>query len=166
MNALHSLVPSWLHRKDDDMPDEMPPLPNVAKLPERPHDLSEVNLSVPEFSEADQDKMIFGRAAVMLEQLKRDREDALRREQELQVQLAEAVLSHQSEGKKVIFLELENVSLRNDIQTLQSDVERYREFMSKVKGILDLFGVKAPEKKPRKAKSKVTIEAVKPETDK
>jgi hypothetical protein len=133
------------------MPDEMAPLPTVAALPVRQ----------PEFTAQDEDKMIFGRAAVMLEQLKRDREDALRREQELQVQLAEAVLSHQSEGKKVIFLELENASLRNDIQTLQSDVERYREFMSKVKGILDLFGIKAPEKKPRKAKkSSVSIEAV------
>jgi cell shape-determining protein MreC len=132
--------------------DDMPPLPPIATLPARQ----------PEPSVQDEDKVIFGRAAVMLEQLKRDREDALRCEQELQVQLTEAVLARQSDVKKIEFLELENAELRNNIQTLQSDVENYRSFMSNVKKILDAFGVKAPEKKLRKAKSSVTIEAVTP----
>jgi len=153
MNALHSLVPSWLHRKDDDMPDEMPPLPTIATLPK-----------APEFTDDDRKKLIMSQAAGFVEEYKRDREESKRRFDELQVQYTELVLAHESEKKKSIFLELENASLRNDIQTLQSDVERYRDFMSKVKQILDLFGVKAPEKKPRKPKkSSVTIEAVTPD---
>jgi molecular chaperone GrpE (heat shock protein) len=90
----------------------------------------------------------------MLEQLKRDREAAIQREQELQVQLTEVVLARQGDVKKIDFIELENAELRNNIQTLQSDVENYRRFMSNVKQILDSFGIKAPEKKPRKAKTK------------
>lgn len=171
MNALHSLVPSWLHRRNDDMPEdyEMPPLPTVAAIPtgvrggyqpeaggEKPA-APKTGSGVerpPAFSAQDEDKMIFGKAAVMLEQLKRDREAAIQREQELQVQLTEVVLARQGDVKKSDFLELENAELRNNIQTLQSDVENYRRFMSNVKQILDSFGIKAPEKKPRKAKTK------------
>jgi uncharacterized protein (DUF885 family) len=133
----------------------------VAKL-ERPRDL-------PEFSEADQDKMIFGRAAVMLEQLKRDREDALKREDELKVQLAESVLARQGDANKIEFLELENAELRNNAATLQADLNNFRTFLSNARRtidmlnkILDSFGIKAPEKKRKAKKNSVTIEAVKP----
>jgi hypothetical protein len=98
--------------------------------------------------EADKtDEEIFGEAAVMLRQLKRDRETAQQREQQLQVELTEALLARQGDGKKVDFLELENAELRNNIATLQSQIEDYRTFMSRMKEILDRFGIKASEKK-------------------
>jgi hypothetical protein len=124
--------------------DEQAEPPPVANLPELP--------SV--FNQADHDREIFGRAAVMLEQLKRDREDAQRREGELQVQLTEALLHREGDTQKVSFLELENAELRNTIASLQSDVEAYRQFMSSVKKVLDNFGITAPAKKPRNGKAK------------
>jgi len=147
MNALHSLIPTWLHKEQEyAMPDDpIPPPPPVARLPEPPPFLDQV---------ADQDREIFGRAAVMLEQLKRDREHAQQREQELQVQLTEALLSREGDTQKVSFLELENAELRNTIAGLQSDVEAYRQFMSSVKKVLDNFGIVAPPKKPRNGKPK------------
>jgi len=162
MNALHSLIPSWLHREQEyaAMPDEPIPPPPVATLPKPAYasggivgDKSAVD---PAFSvhNEDLDKEIFGRAAVMLEQLKRDREQAQRREGELQVQLTEALLSREGDTQKVSFLELENAELRNTIAGLQSDVEAYRQFMSSVKKVLDNFGITAPPKKPRNGKPK------------
>jgi len=151
MTALQSLVPNWLRREDDDMPDDHITPPPIATLPE--------------FNAQDEDKMIFGRAAVMLEQLRRDREDALKRERDLQVQLTEAVLAHQGQGqgdaKKIGFLELENAEHRNTIATLQSDVNELRAFLSNARRTVDMlsqilnrFGIEAPPKKPRKAKAK------------
>ena len=167
MNALHSLIPSWLHREQEyaAMPDDpIPPPPTVATLPERPPERS-LQVGRVEFNQTDQDREIFGRAAVMLEQLKRDREEAQRREGELQVQLTEALLSREGDTHKVSFLELENAELRNTIAGLQNDVEAYRQFMSSVKKVLDNFGITAPPKKPRngKAKPEPTPEPVKTE---
>ena len=148
MNALHSLIPNWLHHKDEEyaMPDDpIPPPPSVARLPELP----------PSFDQADHDREIFGRAAVLHDQLKRELINAERREQELQVQLTEALLSREGDTQKVSFLELENAELRNTIAGLQSDVEAYRQFMSSVKKVLDNFGITAPQKKPRNGKPKL-----------
>ena len=157
MNALHSLIPSWLHKEQEyAMPDDPIPPPPVARLPKPPPFLDQV---------ADQDREIFGRAAVLHDQLKRELLNAEQREQELQVQLTEALLSREGDTQKVSFLELENAELRNTIAGLQSDVEAYRQFMSSVKKVLDNFGITAPPKKPRNGKPK-PVEQIpeKPET--
>jgi hypothetical protein len=159
MNALHSLVPSWLHRKDEDMPDEMAPLPPIATLPKPP-----------EFNDDDRKKLIMSQAAGFVEEYKRDREASLKREQELQIQLTEAVLARQGDAKKIELLELDLAAALNDKAALESQVADYKHFFvdmekinTKVKEVLASFGVQAPEKKPRKAKkSSVTIEAITP----
>jgi hypothetical protein len=151
--TLEKLVPSWLRRDDDGLGTvdayEIPPLPTTAELPKPPS-----------FSADDEDKMIFGKAAVLLEQLKRDRQQAQQREDDLKGQLAEAVLARAGDCKKIDFLEMENSELRTTISTLQSDNNALRELMSKTRAIWDLFGIKAPEKKRKPKKSSVTIEKV------
>lgn len=129
--------------------EEMPPLPTEATLP-----------AVPNFSEADEDTMIFGKAAVILEQFKRERLQLQQEVESLKIQLAEAALGHNGDRKKVTFLELENVQLRNNIQTLQTDLHNMREMWSKVRAVLDMWGVKAPEKKPRKSRAVSTGNAI------
>jgi molecular chaperone GrpE (heat shock protein) len=132
------------------MPDEMPPLPPVATLPERP----------PAFNAQDEEALIVSRAHLLVETFKREREESKEREDRLQIQLTESVLARQSDLKKVEFLELENAELRNNLQALQSDIDGFRRLMSLIKQVLDNYGIEPPPKKPRKAKSGVTIEAV------
>ena len=127
-------------------------VPAIASLLER----------VPEFSDEDHAKVIFAQASGLVDQYKRERLEAQRREHDLQVQLTEAVLARQGDAKKIEFLELENAELRNNIQTLQSDVNALREHMSKFRHVLEVctqvlntFGIKAPpkpERKPRNTK--------------
>jgi DNA repair exonuclease SbcCD ATPase subunit len=166
MTALQSLVPSWLRGNENDGRDftigggggggatrpsdgTMPPIP-VAVIPQ--------SQTLPsEASQQDEDKIIFGRAAVMLEQLKRDREDAQRREQELQIQITETLLARQADAKKIDFLELDNAELRNNIANLQAQVEEYRTFMGKLKQNFDTFGIKSKQKTPRKKRRKIEI---------
>ncbi len=147
-------TPTWFRKDKEDgigSVDEMPPLPTEATLP-----------AVPNFSEADEDTMIFGKAAVILEQFKRQRAQDQQTIADLQVQLTEALLGHDGHGKKIAFLELENSQLRNDIQTLQTDLTNMREMWSKVRAVLEMWGVKPPEKKSRKKKEKLpTAEDVK-----
>jgi hypothetical protein len=151
--TLEKLVPSWLRRDDDGLGTlsgyEIPPLPATAELPKPP-----------DFSVADEDSMIFGKAAVLHQQLKRELADGKIREDDLKGQLAEAVLARAGDSKKIDFLELENGELRTTISTLQSDNNALRELMSKTRAIWDLFGIKAPEKKRKPKKSSVTIEKV------
>jgi hypothetical protein len=154
-------IPSWMRQDPDSVEQYDPPMiaelrpPKVSAMPEL--------TNVPEYSQADHEREIFGKAAVMLEQIKRDRDEAQAREDDLKGQLAEAVLARAGDTKKIGFLELENIELRNNIAALQSDIEKFREFMSKIKAVLDMFGIKAPEKKPRKAKAK-KVNAPIPET--
>jgi len=139
-------IPSWFRKDKEEgigVAEEMPPLPTEATLPD-----------VPNFSEADEDTMIFGRAAVILEGFKRERLQLQQEIESLKIQLTEALLGHDGNSKKVAFLELENVQLRNDIQTLQTDLHNMREMWSKVRAVLEHWGVKPPEKKPRKKKEK------------
>src|SRR5215471_18190000 len=150
-------VPNFMRRNESTglgTAEEMPSLPVTAELPKPP-----------DFSQADQQKMIMQRAAVIHDQLMRDRAEAKEREDQLQIALAEAVLAREGDVKKIGFLELENVQLRNDIATLQSDIEKFREFMSKIKAVLDLWGVKKPEKKPRKPKALVIPPSPEPPHD-
>lgn len=151
MTALQSLVPNWLRRGEDDIDDyTLPPTPPpIATMP--PPNVP------PEISRHDEDKVIFGRAAVMLEQLKRDREAAQRREQELQIQITETLLARQADAKKIDFIELENAELRNNIANLQAQVEEYRTFMGKLKQNFDTFGIKSKPKMPRKKRRKIEI---------
>ena len=171
MMAIGSLVPRWLARVDD-MDDDIPTgnlVPKIATIPlpdpmqKPPFDIGGPAGQKPSQYEdkpsqyEDQDKMIFGRAAVMLEQIKRERETA-------QVELAEAVLARQADMNKIDFLEKENAQLRldiaqklNDIQTLQSQIAEYRRFMDvwkdmndKTRQVFDRFGVKGSPKKERK----------------
>ena len=129
----------------------MPPLPNEARLPEP---VMPVPRGWPGSSPPLDEREIFGKAAVAFEQLKRDREEAQAREAQLKIELTEATLAHESDRKKIGFLELENAQLRNDLQTLQSQVNDYRTFLSLQKKTLDAFNIKAPEKKPRAPKPK------------
>lgn len=159
MTALQSFVPSWLRRKDDGKDfmigdddawwQRAPQPPPVAMIPQ--------STPSPEANQHDEDKMIFGRAAVMLEQLKRDREAAQRREQELQVQVTETLLARQADAKKIDFLELDNAELRNNIATMQAQIEEYKTFMGKIKQNLDTFGIKSKPKAPRKKRRKIEI---------
>jgi hypothetical protein len=143
MNALQNLIPNWLHRGEEyeAMPDDRVEPPPVASMPEP-------------FNEEDENKLIFSKAAVAYEQLKRDRLAAEKREQEMQVQLTEMVLAREGDAKKIDFLELENAELRNDIAALKTDIESYRSFMSSMKKFFDNFGIEAPAKKPRNGKVK------------
>jgi hypothetical protein len=93
------------------------------------------------------------RAAQLHHQLNREREELKQEINDLKRQLAEALDSHKGENKKVTFLELENLQLRNDIQTLQIDRNDKDRFMSLVRQVLDKFEVKAPERKPRKPRA-------------
>ncbi len=138
-------VPQWIsaRREVDDMDDDYT-VPPIATLPP----------AVPEFNAADEDKMIFGRAAVMLEQLKRDRAEALVREQNLQAELAEAVLARAGDQKKINLLELDIAQMANDKQTLQTDLLEKDRCLSLLRQVLDKFGTKAPPKKERKPRPK------------
>jgi hypothetical protein len=160
MSSISSLMPSWMRQDPDSVEQYDPPM--IAELPPPKVSAMPTLTNVPEFSQADHDREIFGKAAVMLEQIKRDRDEAQAREDDLKGQLAEAVLARASDTKKIGFLELENVELRNNIAALQSDIEKFREFMSKIKAVLDMFGIKAPEKK-RKAKARKIDMPVAPE---
>jgi uncharacterized coiled-coil protein SlyX len=132
--------------------DEMPPLPTVAAMPERP----------PEFSQDDEREMIIRQAASFVHEYKSERAAAQRRENNLQVQLTEAVLQSQSQQKKIDYLELENAEQCNNLTVLQCQVEDQRRVLSKLKEVLDAMNIKAPEKKPRAKKTSVTIEAATP----
>jgi hypothetical protein len=164
--SISSLVPSWLHREQEVETENYVPIATATlpdpKVPPPFYVGGPVGERPPEYSQADHDREIFGKAAVMLEQIKRDRDEAQAREDDLKGQLAEAVLARASDSKKIGFLELENIELRNNIAALQSDIEKFREFMSKIKAVLDMFGIKAPEKK-RKAKAKKADASVAPE---
>jgi chromosome segregation ATPase len=163
--SISSLVPSWMRQDhpDNAETENFTSIP-TATLPEPKVPPMIVGRIIPEYSQEDHAREIFGKAAVMLDELKRQRaeaQDELKRERaqaqerenDLKGQLAEAVLSRASDSKKIGFLELENVELRNNIAALQSDNNALRELMSKTRGLWDLFGIKAPEKK-RKTKSK------------
>src|SRR5262245_6697902 len=146
----------WLHKNRATglgTAEEMPPLPVTAELPKPPSFYNPGNEPVPDYSQADRDRDILGKAAVIHDQLMRDRADAEQKITDLQIQLDEALLSRQVDGKKTEMLEKENSQLRDTIAKLQSEVNDYRTFMSLQKKALDAWGIKAPEKKPRVKKS-------------
>jgi len=164
MNTLKSLVPSWLHREDDEGIGEMPPPPVTAVLAKQGFNVGSPGGGTayptgtgterpPQYSQADHERDILAKAAVIHDQLMRDRADAEKRIADLQIQLTEALLSRQGDGKKTEILELENAQLRNDLQSMQVDLNELRRFMSLVKQVLDKFGIKPPEKRPRKVKA-------------
>jgi len=161
MNTLKSLVPSWLHREDEPESENYHPIP-TATMPD-PKVPPSFAADIPEYSQADHERDILGKAAVIHAQLMRDKAEAEKREQQLKIELTEALLGHEGINKKVSLLELENIQLRNDLQTLQVDLTEARRFMSLVRQVLDKFGVKAPEKKPRPPrKKKVETETPQP----
>jgi len=128
---------------------EMPPLPTEARLPE-----------IPNFSEADHEAKIYSDAAVQLHRHRKEVADLKNEIDSLRVQLAEATLGHNGSHKKIAVLELENSQLRTEIQTLQSDLNDLKRYLSLQKQVYDRFNIKAPEKKPRKKKEKPAPEPV------
>lgn len=139
-------IPQWLTagRGDPDMDDNyvMVP-PPIATLPPPLPD--------------DNDRTAIVKAAAVYDEIKR-------REEDLQVQLTEAVLARQADKQKIGFLERENADLRldiaqlqNTIATLQADVLDKDKFMSLVRQVLDKYGIKAPPKKPRPPQRKKEI---------
>jgi molecular chaperone GrpE (heat shock protein) len=135
MSVLQAMSKGW-KAMDENEKVEPPPIADIPK-PELPPATEKT------------DEQIFGEAAVMLHRIKQAREAAQQREQQLQVELTETVLARQGDAKKIEFLELENAELRNNIATLQSEIEDYRASMAKMKEIFDRFGIKPPEKKTR-----------------
>jgi hypothetical protein len=142
-----SLMPHWL-KKDEE--DELPPPPPLTAVDSPFDDIgAPTGDRPPEYTQADHDREIFGRAAVVFEQIQRDRTEMQRREEQLRIDLTEATLAHEGDRKKIDYLELENAELRNTITTLQTDLNECRTFLSKIKEVLDRFGIQAPPKKPR-----------------
>jgi len=139
-------VPSWFRKDKEEgvgTVGELPPLPTEARLPE-----------IPNFSEADHEAKIYSDAAVQLHRHRKQVADLEKEKDDLRVQLAEATLGHNGNHKKIVALELENNQLRTDIQTLQSDLNDLKRYLSLQKQVYDRFNIKAPEKKPRKKKEK------------
>jgi len=144
-------TPSWFKRNKSiglDPVDEIQPLPTIARIEE-----------VPAFTPEDEERLAMENAARVHARFVRERQDFEEKIKQLEAQLAEASDNHKGENKKVTFLELENLQLRNDIQTLQSELTDIRRYLSLQKQVYDRFNVKAPEKKPRKKK---TVETVPP----
>ena len=139
-------IPQWLTARigDDDMSESYPMMPPaVATIPPPLPD--------------DDDRTAIVKAAAVYDEIKR-------REEDLQVQLTEALLSRQTDRQKIGFLEkesaelhLEIARLQNTIATLQADVMDKDKFMSLVRQVLDKYGIKPPPKKPRPPRRKKEI---------
>jgi hypothetical protein len=138
--SIEKLIPSFIRKEPELETFEIPPLP-VATLPEPP-----------DYSQADHERDVFTKAAVQFDAIKRRIAGAEDRENALKAEVAEAVLARVGDQKKIAFLEAENAQLRNDIQTLQVDINEKNRFMSLTRQVLDKFDIKPPEKKPRLSK--------------
>ncbi len=140
MVGMENLVPRWLHREHDMVDDPIEP-PPIAMLPEQ--------------TQPDDDAAIFGKAAVLHAQLARKLETA-------QVNLIEA-------EQKIAFLEKENSELRvqvlelqNNMQTLATQMDADRVFMSVVRRYLDARDIKSVPKKIRNGKTTNNAEPAPP----
>src|SRR6516165_12685953 len=122
---------NWKNREET----EMPTIPRVAELP-----------AVPDFSQADEEAMVASQAAAQVVRFKRER-----------AEMQERLDLHANDAKKIGFLEFVNSQLRTEIQTLQSDLNDLKRYLSLQKQVYDRFNIKAPErpKRPKKEKKKV-----------
>jgi len=131
---------TWINWKNKEET-EMPTIPRVAELP-----------AVPDFSQADEEAMVASQAAAQVVRFKRERQE-----------MQDKIDSHANDAKKIGFLELENSQLRTEIQTLQSDLNDLKRYLSLQKQVYDRFNIKAPEKPKRPKKEKKKVELPTPE---
>lgn len=71
--------------------------------------------------------------------------------EKLSAAVIQAAADQKSDRQKIGFLELENLQLRNDIQTLSATVEGYRQFYERILEKCDEFDIKR-QPKPARAK--------------
>jgi hypothetical protein len=128
------IIPSFVRKEEE----EMPPLPETAMIPRKIEPTVTPLPSAPDFSEHDRKRLIMQEAAVAHDEYMRER-----------AAMQEKIDSHVNDAKKIGFLELENNQLRTDMQTLQSDLNDIKRYLSLQKQVYDRFNIKAPEKKPR-----------------
>jgi hypothetical protein len=129
------IIPSFVRKEEE----EMPPLPETAMIPRKITEPTVTPLpSAPDFSEHDRKRLVMQEAAVAHDEYMRER-----------AAMQERIESHANDAKKIGFLELENNQLRTDMQTLQSDLNDIKRYLSLQKQVYDRFNIKAPEKKPR-----------------
>jgi hypothetical protein len=139
------LVPRWFRSASDEPPEDLddrrPPPPLRPALPalDFPRQLD----APPQLAaSASVDPVAIMRTATALvEKYERENAGGRRREEELKISLTEETLAHEATKKKVDYLELENAELRNNLQTLQAQVEDYRRFLSKIRELLDFFNI-------------------------
>jgi hypothetical protein len=133
---------TWIRWKNrEESMDELPPIPKIAELP-----------APPDFSHADEEAMVASQAAAQVIRFKRER-----------AEMQERLDLHANDAKKIGFLELENSQLRTEIQTLQSDLNDLKRYLSLQKQVYDQYNIQAPEKKKRPKKEKKKVELPTPE---
>lgn len=113
--------------------------------------------------ERDERGAIIAQAHVFVEQWKQERAADKQEIESLKAEIAEEVLRSGAERRRADNMALDLATALNNIQTLQSQVEEYRKFMSMVRQLFDRWDIKKQpkkERKPKKSSEAVMDEAV------
>lgn len=126
----------------------MPPANQWASPPPEPQ--------VP--MERDERGTIIAQAHVFVEQWKQERLADKQEIESLKAELAEEVLRSAAERRRADNMALDLATALNNIQTLQSQIEEYRKFMSMVRQLFDRWDIKKQPKKERPPKKTKPVE--------
>jgi hypothetical protein len=140
---VEKLIPSFIRKEPEP---EIFEIPQTAMLPHKIAEPTIAKLPPPVFN--DHEQRVAAEAAMQVAAFQRERRE-----------LNEKLEAHANDAKKIGFLELENNQLRTEIQTLQSDLNDLRRYLSLQKQVYDRFNIKAPEKKKRVPRAKKTQSA-------
>jgi hypothetical protein len=134
------IIPSFVRKEEE----EMPPLPETAMIPRKVVEPRPTPLpSAPDFSEHDRKRLVMQEAAVAHDEYMRER-----------AIMQESIDAAKGDKREIEFLKIENASLHNEIQQLQTKVEEFNKFHSVMCGYWQRWSIKPPEKKKRVQRAK------------
>lgn len=154
--GLQALTRNWFRQDqgDNDMPDDHdtpppPPIPVIATIP------------MPEQTEDEKRLKTIADAHGYVEQIKQERLADSQKIKRLESEKADVEDQFKKEQRKSGLLELDLATALNNLQTLESRIYEYRNFMSTWKRLHDQtglvfekFNIEAPPKPERKPKVK------------
>src|SRR5215831_10967279 len=152
-----NLIQRWLSDHVEDINGEQKPammsvpIPVAALPPPSPP---------PMLDEHRQKAKVIAEANAFITEWAKERDDDKKLIGDLRSEVAELLLTLESEKRKSKILEDEITKRADDQQRLQAEIDEFRKWHSLTRACWDKWGIKPPEKKPRLPKKKKEVKTV------